>query len=233
MTTPKLRPYISKLSNDDRIEFYMRNFDTLVDETLAEPERYTRCMYEMGELNEPIEKQDNDPFCYRCVCPMIINEQEAMSVCMCCGHCLPVLIFIQDYKDMTYERQGYAYKRITHFRHHFRKLQTKLGKIRIDDLSARMELMFNAIQSPFLKHKPKTRRNFFSYSYIFKKMFEIMNRPDLCKYLTYLKSKEKLKAHDDIWIKICEEKGWKFIPSKRAVEHRRTYKKRKRKTKGQ
>lgn len=226
MQTPKLSEYISKLSNDARIDFYMNCMEILADDT--ETDKYTKCMYKMGVLNEPIEKLDDEPFCKRCICPMVVNESEAMSVCMCCGHCLPVLIFLQDYKDMNWERQGYAYKRITHFRHHFRKLQKKLGMVRIDHLQERMELMFNAIQSPFLKHKPNTRRNFFSYSYIFKKMFEIMRQPELSKELTYLKSKEKLKAHDDIWIKICEDKGWEFIPSKRAVEHKRTYKKRKR-----
>ena len=62
-----------------------------------------------------------------------------------------------------------------------------------------MELMFNALQSPFLKYKPESRRNFFNYSYVLIKFFELMNKPELRKHLTYLKSKDKLKAHDDIW----------------------------------
>ena len=68
------------------------------------------------------------------------------------------IIFKQNYKDITYERTGYLYKRITHFRKHVRDLWKKLPfETRLDSIIEQMELMFNGIQSPFLKYKPKSR----------------------------------------------------------------------------
>ena len=60
-------------------------------------------------------------------------------------------------------------------------------------------------------------------------MFELFKRPDLRNKLTYLKSREKLKAHDEIWEKICKHLKLMFIPSKRRIPHKRVYKKRKKK----
>ena len=219
-----MNEHIKKLNEKEKIQFYLDHLDILMEE--GEPyDRDKRLEQRLDPTKEPIETQDITHFCNRCICEMVVDEKGSVVVCNQCGICKPVFIFYQDYKDMSFERTGYAYKRITHFRHHFRKLQCKI-KGSIVYLSGRLEAMFNSIQSPYLRHKPENRRNFFSYSYILKKFFEILNLPDISAHLTYLKSKEKLKAHDAIWENICAEKGWDFIPSKRRVEHKRIYKKR-------
>jgi len=76
----------------------------------------------------------------------------------------------------------------------------------------------------FRKHKPKNRKNFFNYKYVLIKLFELFKQPHIRKHLQHLKSKEKLAAHDKIWKKICKDMKWKFHPSRRLVEHKRSYK---------
>ena len=121
---------------------------------------------------------------------------------------------------------------ITHFRKHWRNLAKRIGYFkRIDKYADRAELMFRRVEALFRRYKPETRKNFFNYKYILIKFFELFNRPDIRNTMNHLKSKEKLKAHDDIWYEICMEMKWKFISSKRRIEHKRIYKKKKKKRK--
>lgn len=73
--------------------------------------------------------------------------------------------------------------------------------------------MFIAIQAPFEKHCPPTRKNFLSYSYTLHKFCELLGEDQLLRYFPLLKSSEKLYIQDSIWKKICEELGWQFIKS--------------------
>lgn len=73
--------------------------------------------------------------------------------------------------------------------------------------------MFKMIQEPFERHRPKTRVNFLSYSYVFHKFFELLELDQFIKYFPLLKSPEKLKHQDQVWEKICKDLHWEFIPS--------------------
>jgi hypothetical protein len=81
------------------------------------------------------------------------------------------------------------------------------------ELEEKLRSMFKDIQGPFLKHQPKSRKNFLSYSYCLFKMFELLGKDDFLKYFHLLKSREKLHQQDQLWRKICEELGWQFIES--------------------
>jgi hypothetical protein len=70
--------------------------------------------------------------------------------------------------------------------------------------------MFNKIQEPFIKHCPKERKNFLSYSYTLYKFFEILNKPEYLIYFPLLKSREKLFEQERIWLLICKELNWVF-----------------------
>jgi hypothetical protein len=190
-----------------------------------------QCLWRMKPELEPIEKQEDVHFCKRCMEYMLVNETEAYAVCIYCGVAKPIMIFRVNYKDMTFERTGYLYKRITHFRKHWNDLRQMICNIRIEHYTERAELMFKTIEPLFREYKPEERRNFFNYKYVLIKFFELFKRPDVRKHLTYLKSKEKLQKHDDIWRRICADMGWTFIPSRRRVEHKRKYKKRVRRKK--
>jgi hypothetical protein len=85
-------------------------------------------------------------------------------------------------------------------------------------LEERLIALFRIIQKPFEDHKPKNRKNFFSYSYTIHKLLEIIAIKDssVLKYIPYfqlLKSREKVMLQDDIWKKVCKSLGWKFTYS--------------------
>jgi len=229
-----MNTYLNSLNQTQKTDAYLNIMEILVDTDMTDDDKWIQAQYKLGLKNEPVELdgEGEEHFCKRCIQPMMVNEQESFVVCCSCGLTKPIFIFYQNYADKTYERTGYLYKRITHLRKHWRKFQDLCGfHTRLDHLKDRVEIMFKAIESPFRKYKPDSRHNFFNYKYLLIKFFEIMNRPDLASKLEYLKSREKLKQHDEIWAKICADFGWKFIPSIRKIPHRRIYKKKKKKKK--
>ena len=70
--------------------------------------------------------------------------------------------------------------------------------------------MFNKIQEPFMRHCPKDRKNFLSYSYTLYKFFELLNKPEYLIYFPLLKSREKLFEQEKIWMLICKDLNWEF-----------------------
>ena len=81
------------------------------------------------------------------------------------------------------------------------------------ELEDRLRQMFREVQEPFKIFKPKNRKNFLNNSYVFHKLFELLGYDEFIPYFNYLKSREKLQEHDEIWKKICEHNKWEFISS--------------------
>jgi uncharacterized Zn finger protein (UPF0148 family) len=81
------------------------------------------------------------------------------------------------------------------------------------ELEEKLRSMFKEIQAPFLKHCPKNRKNFLSYSYVLYKFCQLLDKDELLTHFSLLKSREKLHVQDQIWKKICEEVNWEFIQS--------------------
>ena len=79
------------------------------------------------------------------------------------------------------------------------------------ELENQLKVMFLAIQHPFETHRPKNRKNFFSYAYVLYKMCQLLGEDQYLPLFPLLKSTEKLRAQDDIWKKICAELHWEFI----------------------
>ena len=77
----------------------------------------------------------------------------------------------------------------------------------------KLRMMFKEIQGPFMKHCPKTRKNFLSYSYVLHKFVQLLELDEFLSCFTLLKSREKLHQQDLIWTKICKDLKWQFIPS--------------------
>lgn len=82
--------------------------------------------------------------------------------------------------------------------------------------------IFQRIQGPYMKYKPKNRKNFLSYSYILHKIFQILDLHEFAVYFPLLKSIDKLRLQDEIFKKIVDEMAvkdtdksikWVFIPS--------------------
>lgn len=81
------------------------------------------------------------------------------------------------------------------------------------ELQVILDRMFNEIQIPFQKYRPRNRKNFLSYSYVLFKFFELLDMKEYCKNFNLLKSREKLYAQDLMWKKITRALGWRFIKS--------------------
>ena len=73
--------------------------------------------------------------------------------------------------------------------------------------------MFHSIQGPFEKHCPPDRTNMLNYSYILRKLTQILGWHDLSDYFPLLKSRSKVHAQDLLWKKICEEADFPFHKS--------------------
>lgn len=73
--------------------------------------------------------------------------------------------------------------------------------------------MFQQIQEPFQKHCPSDRTNMLNYSYILRKLTQILGWSELMDYFPLLKSRSKVYAQDMIWRRICDEAGFPFHKS--------------------
>lgn len=75
----------------------------------------------------------------------------------------------------------------------------------------KLRIMFKDIQTPWIKHCPSNRSNFFSYSYVLYKCLELLEEDQFLSYFTLLKSREKLAEQDNIWKLICKDLQWEYI----------------------
>ena len=107
--------------------------------------------------------------------------------------------------------------RLTYYYEHLQQLHCKISKAPPITLSRNIEekiiTMFQQMQNSFRKHCPKQRSNFLSYAYVLNKLFKILQMPDHAKYFNLLKSKDKLREQDVIWLRICKDMNWPFYSS--------------------
>jgi hypothetical protein len=126
---------------------------------------------------------------------------------------------IVDTKSITYNKMRDILKRlrINKYYEHINYIINRINGIPTPQFSQELEdklcNMFRNIQAPFLKHCPKDRKNFLSYSYVLYKFFQILGLHEYLKYFPLLKSREKLYVQDQIWKKICLELNYEIIPS--------------------
>jgi len=182
------------------------------------------------EQNRPILKQntkDTSHFCYKRInhfrewCNQVQGKESTD---------IPDEIFekilteikkekIVDLKTITYSKMRDILKRlrINKYYEHINYIINRINGIPTPQFSPELEEklcnMFRSIQAPFLKHCPKDRKNFLSYSYVLYKFFQILGLKEYLKYFPLLKSREKLYVQDQIWKKICIDLNYEIIPS--------------------
>ena len=100
-----------------------------------------------------------------------------------------------------------------HVPHIINRLNGLPAPVMTRDTEENLRMMFKEIQTPFLKHCPKDRKNFLSYSYVLHKFVQLLEMDEFLICFPLLKSREKLHQQDQIWKKICEELHWEFIKS--------------------
>jgi len=126
---------------------------------------------------------------------------------------------IIDTKKITYDKMREIMKKlkINKYYEHINYIINRINGVPTPHFSPELEeklcSMFKEIQGPFLKHCPKERKNFLSYSYVLYKFFQILGMHKYLRFFPLLKSREKLWIQDQIFKNICDELYWEFYPS--------------------
>ena len=126
---------------------------------------------------------------------------------------------IQDFRKLDYEIMRTILKRLKLSKYYeqipiiINKLKNEPTIVIDSGTENKLKEMFKMIQNPFYLVKPKTRRNFLSYSYVLHKLCQLLQRPDLVECFPLLKSRVKMIAQEKIWRDIVAILGWEFIPS--------------------
>ncbi len=98
-----------------------------------------------------------------------------------------------------------------HVAHILNRLNGISAPVLSREVEEKLRSMFKEIQFSFVKHCPKKRSNFLSYSYVLYKFCELMELDEYLPCFPLLKSREKLYMQDKIWQLICTDMGWEFI----------------------
>ena len=93
------------------------------------------------------------------------------------------------------------------------RINGKNAPVMSREVEEKLRFMFKEIQSSFVKHCPKNRSNFLSYSYVLYKFCELLELDDYLQCFPLLKNRDKLHNQDKIWKLICQDLGWEFIRS--------------------
>jgi len=100
------------------------------------------------------------------------------------------------------------YEHVAHIMNRLNGVQAPVLSREVED---KLRFMFREIQPSFIKHCPKGRSNFLSYSYVLFKFCQLLELDDFLPCFPLLKSREKLYMQDKIWQNICDDMGWEFI----------------------
>lgn len=98
-----------------------------------------------------------------------------------------------------------------HVAHILNRLNGISAPVLSREVEEKLRFMFKEIQFSFVKHCPKKRSNFLSYSFVLYKFCELLELDEYLPCFPLLKSREKLHMQDKIWQKICEDMKWEFI----------------------
>jgi len=93
------------------------------------------------------------------------------------------------------------------------RINGKMAPVMGREVEEKLRFMFKEIQSSFIKHCPKNRSNFLSYSYVLYKFCQLLELDEYLQCFPLLKNRDKLYNQDKIWQKICEDLRWEFIRS--------------------
>lgn len=93
------------------------------------------------------------------------------------------------------------------------KLNGGQVKVLHPELENKLRTLFLMTQGPFLKWCPNGRKNYLSYSFVMRKLIELLGEDEYLDCCPLLKSIDKLRVQEEVWANICKDLGWQFIPS--------------------
>ena len=80
-------------------------------------------------------------------------------------------------------------------------------KREVEDKIVRMFKMIDRVWSTIERDR---RRSFMNYYYILFKLLELMDQSELLPQVPLLRTRLRLRQHDFLWKKVCDELGWKW-----------------------
>lgn len=117
--------------------------------------------------------------------------------------------------QLTYSKTKDILKKLDYSKYyeHIPFINEKFG-IKPPNMSAELEEtlcnLFFEIQAPYSKYCPDYRINFLNYYYTLYKLCELLGEYSYLEHIPKLKDDQKRMEQDEIWQKICAEKGWEF-----------------------
>ena len=72
---------------------------------------------------------------------------------------------------------------------------------------------FKAIVQVYEPLKGNKRNSFMNYYYVLYKLLHLMKEYELLQYIPLLRTKQRIREHDRVWKKVCEELDWGFHPT--------------------
>tara|TARA_Y100000766_G_scaffold172685_1_gene148223 strand:- start:5017 stop:6054 length:1038 start_codon:yes stop_codon:yes gene_type:complete len=75
-------------------------------------------------------------------------------------------------------------------------------------LLLQLDSMFQDLQRPFDAHRNAGRKNFLNYNYCFARLFQKLECTQFSMFFPLIKSRQKLRALDEMWGKMAESLGW-------------------------
>jgi hypothetical protein len=72
---------------------------------------------------------------------------------------------------------------------------------------------FKAIVQVYEPLKGTKRNSFLNYYYVLYKLLELMKEYELLPYIHLLRTKQRIREHDKVWKKVCEELYWNYHPT--------------------
>lgn len=81
-----------------------------------------------------------------------------------------------------------------------------------------LDSMFMQLQRPFDKHAHAKRKNFLNYNYVFCRLLQMLGCSQFCMFFPLIKSKQKLKALDEMWAGMAESLKWEVTPLQQVAQ---------------
>ena len=72
---------------------------------------------------------------------------------------------------------------------------------------------FKAVVRVYEAHKGSKRSSFMNHYYVLYKLLHLMKETELLPYIPLLRTKQRIREHDRIWKKVCEDLDWEFYPT--------------------
>ena len=72
---------------------------------------------------------------------------------------------------------------------------------------------FKAIAQVYEPLKGDKRNSFLNYYYVLDKLLHLMKESELLNYVPLLRTKQRIREHDRMWCRICDELDWNYYPT--------------------